>query len=144
MGKIMNIKTELPMDHPIITPENHAHLTRASETYEYAWKECMEANNSINSYLEEKLGKRFDYGGRYATRLNNFGISHQTDNGWWSLAAVDPDNLEAFIKDYTDETGEFNDKVSDIQLSVMKLKKIGRFEARYNKVYKIIQEFNSK
>lgn len=128
---------------PIITPENHAHFTRADYN-DWGGKECMNANNSINTYLEEKLGKRFDYGGKYATWLNNFGISHQTDNGWWSLAAVDPDNLEAFIKDYTDEMGEFNDKVSDIQLAVMKLKKIGNFEARYNKVYKLIEEFNKQ
>lgn len=130
--------------NPIINQQNHAEFTKANETWEYGWKKCMEANNSINSYLEEKLGGRFDYGGRYATWLNNFGISHQTDNGWWSLAAVDPDNLEAFIKDYTDEMGEFNDKVSDIQLAVMRLNKVGRFESRWNKVYKIIEEFNKK
>jgi len=128
----------------LINPENHAHFTRATETYEWAWKECMDANNSIHNYLDEKLGsRRLDWAGRYASFLNNWGISHQTDNGWWSKAAVNLQNLEAFIRyeDPKDEDLDWQTKAYDLSVIINGLKKIGRFESKFSTINEIIDGY---
>ena len=92
----------------LITPDNH-HVFNLSEE-EYLWthsiifNSCFRANNSINEYFEAVLGDGQDWGGEYATWLDRIGIDSNSENGWWSIAAVDRENIEAFIEFEQDET----------------------------------------
>jgi len=87
-----------------INPENH-------EAYDINPHGCgtrtlydksMELSSDINRYLDAKLGEQHDWAGRYAQFLKKLYIQHETDNGWWSIQAVDPENLEDFVECMTD------------------------------------------
>lgn len=69
--------------------------------------DCLTAHMTLNTYLDSQLGDG-DWGGKYANWLNEMGFEHQTDDGWWNLIAVTPENIQAFIRfwdceDYQDQ-----------------------------------------
>lgn len=71
--------------------------------------ECLEAHMTLNTYLDDQLGGSEDWGSKYANWLNSMGFEHQTDDGWWNLIAVTPENIQAFIKFWDDD--EYQAKV---------------------------------
>jgi hypothetical protein len=89
----------------MITEQNHKDMTRASDRNDWTWDECLKANLSLNNYLDHKLWGNNDWGGQYATFLNDLGYGHQTENGWWSRVAVSTKMLNLFI-DLMNEDGD--------------------------------------
>lgn len=92
-----------------ITPENR-HLYDPEEKGLFwsdsrEFKEAMSVNMSLNDYLDGVLGDLVDWGGKYASWLESFGIETNSENGWWSKGAVLPVNLWLFILDYSLEGG---------------------------------------
>ena len=70
-----------------------------------AWNNALDVQSDVHRFLDNKLdgyGSK-DWAGKYATWLNNQGIEHQTDNGWWGEAAVSHSNLLAFIDSVTNQ-----------------------------------------
>lgn len=63
---------------------------------------CLDAHMTINSYLSEKTNYQ-DAGSEYANWLNSMGFEHQSDEGWWSLLAVEQDTIESFVKYANDD-----------------------------------------
>lgn len=89
-----------------VNPANHS--KNDPEYDRWSSKKYLDIHNDINKYLDEKLDSSItDWGGQYASFLQNVGIEHQSDNGWWGILAVDPENIQLFV-DYNleDETGE--------------------------------------
>lgn len=91
---------------------------------------CLDAHMTLNSYLSEKTGGD-DAGGKYANWLNSMGFEHQSDNGWWNIIAVTPENIQSFIKTYEDE--EFDEKINQA---------ISRFKRKtFNHDMTLVSEF---
>lgn len=67
-----------------------------------ALDKCLDAHMTLNSFLDANTHFP-DAGGKYADWLNSMGFNHQSDEGWWSLIAVDHGSLEAFVKYANDE-----------------------------------------
>lgn len=63
---------------------------------------CLDAHMTLNSYLEEKTPYQ-DAGSKYANWLNSMGFEHQSDEGWWSLLAVEQETIECFVKYANDD-----------------------------------------
>ena len=78
---------------------------------------CLGKHMELNSALCECLGDRYDWGGRYASWLNNISVEHQTDTGWWNETAVCRDNLLAFIEYQTcdDEGNDMLDEYNTLK-----------------------------
>jgi len=76
-------------------------------------KRAMAAHDSLVSLFDERIGggERVDHGSDYANWLNALGINHQTENGWWNRAAVDPRNIATYINFRNDALSDddFND-----------------------------------
>ncbi len=66
-------------------------------------QECLNHHMELNEALDGALGGRTDWGGRYASWLNNIGVSHQTDAGWWNETAVCRENLLCFVQYWSEE-----------------------------------------
>ncbi len=103
---------------------------------------ALELNNDINKYFDEVFNSSsVDWGGKYATWLNNLGIPNETDNGWWSLAAIAPENIQAFIRDYTDETDEYTERIENVMKAIRLMKKTHNVTAKINIVDKLLEAF---
>lgn len=73
----------------------------------------MELSAAIEDSLNSKCG---DGGGLYAEFLNNIGLQHQTDKGWWNETAVDLDNIQFFVDYHNGELeGEYYDDVERLK-----------------------------
>src|SRR5438270_3235310 len=81
-----------------VNPENHSEYDLDSRN-QFHFNKCMDVHNDIGLYLSYKVGAKADLD-KYASFLNDVGITHQSDNGWWSVYAVDPKNIESFISYY--------------------------------------------
>lgn len=85
-------------------------------------REHLRLHMQVNEALSKATSESIDSGGRYAAWLNNIGIEHQTDAGWWNETAVDHDNMQAFVDYWHAEEGdalldsytELKEKVSTI------------------------------
>lgn len=89
-----------------INPENHSKYD-CDPGDGFLFDKCLDVHNDIDKYFTSVLGNgTYDWGGKYASFLNDIGIEHQSDNGWWSKAAVNSKNIEAFIKYYTESIDE--------------------------------------
>lgn len=86
---------------------------------------ALDMNEDISRYFQSACGPTHthDWGADYAGWLKRLGFIHESANGWWSLAAINHANLTAFVKDYTDETGEYSDKIANIVRTLHKIKK---------------------
>lgn len=63
------------------------------------WINALDAHTSINDVLDANLGDRHDWGAKYNEFLSGvLGLPANSDNGWWSRAAVEPGNLIAFMR----------------------------------------------
>jgi len=127
-----------------VTKENHAEYV-AIEYNEYGFQGAVDAMSDLNDALCEELGNSEDWGGRYATWLGKLGIKHETENGWWSLAAIDPDNLEAFVEAMQDETEDgWFDQCQQAKAVILKIEKAGRFVAKSKKVREVVEALNEQ
>ena len=88
----------------ILNPDNVMDY-QAEDVHSKFGDVCLNAHMQINKFIESQIGWTLDGGGRYAEWLNEIGIQHQTENGWWNETAVDPANILAFIK-YENEDNE--------------------------------------
>ena len=84
-----------------LTPDN-VYDYQATGRGDVNWSECLKHHLEVNDVLDEELGNN-DWGGRYASWLNNIGLEHQTEEGWWNATAVDFDNMELFVKYYKED-----------------------------------------
>lgn len=82
-----------------LTPENVLKY-QEENVWSARGKECIELHLDLNTLLDEELGDRHDWGGRYASWLNMIGLDHQTDQGYWNQTAIDKDNIELFVRFY--------------------------------------------
>jgi hypothetical protein len=80
-----------------ITKHNHADMDAIDNKRNLRWNETLTAMSDVNAMLAEELGGNIDWGGKYASWMDSLGIGSTTENGWWSLAAIDPDNIQLFI-----------------------------------------------
>jgi hypothetical protein len=91
-----------------INPDNHSRYD-CPPNDSWNFNKCLEVHNDIDLYFSSKLGSTItDWGGRYASFLNDIGIDHQSDNGWWSIYAVNHKNIEAFVSYYSDDPDNSN------------------------------------
>ena len=86
-----------------ITVNNWQEYDLSSEehrTWSLIWKHALDVQTDIHRFLDKSLNRfgNKDWAGQYATFLNKLGIYHQTDNGWWNEAAVNHENLKAFLE----------------------------------------------
>ena len=70
---------------------------QSENVHSFEGQKCLEMHFDLNLALDECLGGRNDWGGRYAGFLNRIGLEHQTDSGWWNETAVDMKNLQFFV-----------------------------------------------
>ncbi|WP_297532999.1 hypothetical protein [Thalassolituus sp.] len=86
----------------------------------------------LNEALCDATSQGIDSGGEYASWLNNIGIQHQTEFGWWNETAVDKDNMQAFVDYWHGEQGdslvdaylELKNKIKDLPKN-LRLEMIG-------------------
>ena len=65
--------------------------------------QCLAADSALNERLEELIdSSRLDLPGLYHQWMRKAGKEPETDGGWWSKAALDPENVRAFA-DYMNE-----------------------------------------
>lgn len=72
------------------------------DVHSYRGQQHLELHMDLNTALSEATSSHIDAGGRYASWLNNIGIEHQTDAGWWNETAVCPENMQLFADYYND------------------------------------------
>jgi len=126
-----------------VNPDNHSQWDLDPQNRFY-FDKCLDVHNDIGLYLSYKIGVKCDLDGKYASFLNDIGIIHQSDNGWWSIEAVNPKNIEAFISYYTDDPDKspfINQYDSAIQL-YDKLKKAA-FRHKHKLVTDAVEALNS-
>ena len=83
---------------PFLTPENVLDDENQMEYQHTVWcNELLNLHMEINSVLSEATCEGIDAGGQYAAFLNNIGLEHETEEGWWNQTAVDHDNLQFFV-----------------------------------------------
>ena len=130
----------MKMMRPIaVTPDNHAAFDTDAESGTRQFDVSTTAMNDLNAALSETLGEGPDWAAIYANWLEGLGIGHQSDNGWWSLAAINPDNIKCFIEDYTDDQGDWSamcDRAREI-IGIVKL--AGRFRASGSSARRVIE-----
>ena len=71
-------------------------------TWSLRWQYALDVQTDIHRFLDaalEGIGNK-DWAGKYAVFLSTSGINHQTDNGWWSEAAVSHENLTKFVSQW--------------------------------------------
>jgi len=127
-----------------VNPENHSQWDLDPRNRFY-FDKCLDVHNDIDLYLNHRLGCINGLSGKYASFLNDVGITHQSDNGWWSMCAVDPKNIEAFITYYTDDPDESTivnqyDSAANVYT---KLKKAGFANHKYKLVTDAVEALNS-
>lgn len=100
----------------------------------------MELNEAIEDAL---IYKKCDGGVKYAGFLNNLGIEHQTDKGWWNQTAVDTDNMQFFV-DYQngDLSEEDQELVSKAMTTVRQIPSRVKYELESN--YVTVSDFASE
>ena len=86
-----------------INPDNHSVYDIDPVTnscFSLAYKEALDIHLDVNSYFDAVLpeNEKYDYGGRYATWLDQNGFASNSENGWWSVEAVNPENITAFVE----------------------------------------------
>lgn len=86
-----------------INPDNHAEYDidpNITFTLSLTYKKALDANLDVHRYFDSVLPKnqKQDYGGRYATWLTENGLASESENGWWSVDAVKPENITAFVE----------------------------------------------
>lgn len=125
----------------LITPENHAHMTREGDPLFRAFNECMKANTSVNEWLDAQLMTRLgDWGSEYHHFLRSLGIEAETDNGWWSIDAVRAENLEFFVKYVTaDPDCPWFERVSDAIEAVAKVSRACRVESKFRLASEVVE-----
>lgn len=125
-----------------VNPKNHSRFDVESyPTWTAEFKESLDAMCDINEFLCSKLDEYDDWGARYATWLDNLGIESNSDNGWWSKAAVTPENIEAFLEFQTEEN-EFEEKCSKAIRLLRPLRELGRFHPRTTSVKKLVEQLD--
>lgn len=82
----------------LITPENHAKFNAVTDRYKWDWEDALSAMCSLNDHLDDRLGTYNDNGGAYNSWLGYFGIEANTNEGWWSLDAINQDNIDAYVE----------------------------------------------
>lgn len=84
----------------LINEDNHENLSRYANPeqdpcfWNTNYKACLRAHESVNDYI---IAQTDDCGGGYLNWLEAKGIKSGTENGWWSIDAIKPANLNAFI-----------------------------------------------
>lgn len=127
-----------------ITVDNWRTLDLSSETHwtgSIAWKNALDIQTDIHRFLDDTLaglGNK-DWAGQYATFLNKLGIEHQTKNGWWNEAAVNHENLKAFVKFIEDE--KFEDEVRDAWKLYQQAKILGKVDETHSLAFDAIECF---
>lgn len=86
MTKLFRLVLDVPQTHDLYGKK-------------YGFNDIIAINCEINDYFDNQLGKRLDWGGRYATWLEENGFDSNSDNGWWSKEAVNPFMIKAFVKE---------------------------------------------
>lgn len=86
-----------------INPDNHAEYDIDPNTtfsFSLTYRAALDIHLDVHRYFDAVLpeNQKYDYGGRYATWLNKNGIESQSENGWWSVDAVRPENITAFVE----------------------------------------------
>lgn len=126
-----------------VTKENHARLDSVTDTWKFGWKETYNSMMDLNAMLNEELGGMSDWGGKYSSWLDSFGIESNTDNGWWSLAAIDQENLSSFIEyEKDEEEGGWHDKCAYVLRMIMQVNKAGKFKARTKSVVRLVNDLS--
>jgi hypothetical protein len=93
-----------------VTEENHRKFDSVGESrYGRNYREALEAMGDIGRVLDENLphSNRVDWAGKYHSWLQRFGVNPETQNGWWSTAAILPDNVELFIESMKNENMDY-------------------------------------
>lgn len=126
-----------------ITPQNWKQWDCVTERYDRRWNECTDIMLSLNNYLDEKLGTRNDWGGIYASWLESFGFPSNSENGWWSWQAVQPENIELFINDNTDPEGE-DIRLEKLRSKMRQIRKLNKgwgiiFSPKYDTILECIE-----
>ena len=105
-------------------------------------QDAMSAMLDLNTALDEAMPYEADWGGRYAGWLDGLGIESNSDEGWWSRAAIDPDNLNTFLKSVTDD--EYSDRIGAMIRRLAELKPVLRsFRSRFTRVSEMLAAFES-
>lgn len=115
----------------------------ASEGWGFEQQQALDAMFDLNKMLDEELGGREDWGGKYGSWLDSLGIPSNSDKGWWSLAAIDPENLQAFIDAEKDEeeNGWF-DQCQAARRKIYEVSAVGKFTANSRKVRIVVERLN--
>jgi len=104
------------------------------------WKNALDIMCDVDRALESNLpNSRDDLAGKYHGWLSSFGISPETENGWWSKAAINPSNIESFIKMRTDE--EYDERCETILRAINLLNRIGTFKSKFQTVDELLEEW---
>lgn len=91
----------------IVNPENHHEYNQDGLNFYMSQEECLKAHLTLNNYLDDKLGGQgTDWGAHYNSWLERFGIPANSDAGWWSVQAVEPDNIKLFVLDCSEPWGD--------------------------------------
>ena len=123
-----------------VTEHNHAEMDAVVDRG-WRWDEVLSAMLDLNNVLDEELGGNTDWGGKYASWMDSFGIDSNTENGWWSLAAIDPDNLQAFIDVHADDSDlEFQADCESAKAKIRDIQAVGSFEPRTKKVRELVSQ----
>lgn len=118
----------------------------------FSGKEAIDVSDDIGRYFDEKLGDKIDWAGRYATWLNKLGFKHETDNGWWNVIAVTPENIGSFVRyNEEDDEGErinqeFIVAVNKLHNNVKRMRTIYSIRVRrgIHTVDELIEEINNQ
>ena len=87
-----------------VNPDNYKEYDQPFPTWSSPWQERIDMSFSLNEYLDTRCpNPNSDNGGEYAYLLDSIGIHSNSDNGWWSMEAVMPENIEYFISILTND-----------------------------------------
>lgn len=87
----------------IFLNQNNVNEWQEEDVHSFRGRECLDKHMELHSALDDALGGRTDWGGRYASWLSNIGVSHESDAGWWNKTAVCRENLLCFVQYYSEE-----------------------------------------
>ena len=88
-----------------LTPENVLSY-QSEDVHSRVGAEHLRLHMDLNSALNEATSASIDSGSQYAAWLNNIGICHQTESGWWNQTAVDKENMQAFVDYWHGDAGD--------------------------------------
>jgi hypothetical protein len=121
-----------------INPDNHKDYN--PEYNSWGYQKTLDIHTDINRFLDSQFpGLNVDFGGNYASFLDNVGIDSNSENGWWSIYAVDPDNIEYFVKTWKDENA--NDEYVEAKRIYDKMK--GKINHKFTKISEFVDFFNA-